>query len=184
MDLFFKKETSTLGIEELHVIGVVCMMIASKYEDIKPLSMNTIYYQIGHERLPRCYLVNVEKIILKVIEYRLCIPTILDFLEPLLKNSSECIKSTAVLIAELAQLNAGLSWINSSSLAQAIYLLANSSMIADVTIPENILFIMHTIKQFLLEFSYPHQSSFIKHSATLSPNSGIWFKFANLMQED
>ena len=109
MDLFFKKESSTLGIEELHVIGVVCMMIASKYEDIKPLNMDTIYYKIGHERLPRYYLINVEKRILQVIEYRVCIPTVMDFLEPLLKNSRECVKCTAMLLAELAQLNAGLS---------------------------------------------------------------------------
>ena len=56
MDLFFKKEQKTLGIEELHVIGVVCMMIASKYEDIKPLSMKTVVSKIGHERLPKSFL--------------------------------------------------------------------------------------------------------------------------------
>ena len=86
MDLFFKKETNTLGIEELHVIGVVCMMIASKYEVIKPLSMNTVYYKIGHERLPKSYLINVEKKVLQVVEYKVCIPTVLDFLAPLIEN--------------------------------------------------------------------------------------------------
>ena len=43
---------------------------------------------------------------------------------------------------------------------------------------------MNTLKQFLLEYSYPYQASFIKHSATLSPNSEIWFNFSNLIQED
>jgi Cyclin, N-terminal domain len=177
MDLFFKKENNTLGIEELHVIGVVCMMIASKYEDIKNLSMNTIYDKIGHQRLPKSYLINIEKRILQAIEYKVCIPTVLDFLDPLIENCSYQLKKTAKLIAELAQIESGLAWMRPSYLAQSIYLM----LVPDSTaaISSHTLFIVHTIKNFLFNYSYPYTASFLKHNATINPGDSNWFTFSN-----
>lgn len=181
MDLFFKKEVTTLGVEELHVIGVVCMMIASKYEDIKPLTMNTIFNKIGHERLPKQYLINVEKRVLKVIEYRVCIPTVLDFLEPLLEKASESMKTTALLIAELGQLDPVLAWMRPSALAQAIYLVSGS---IEFSSNATVLYIIHEIKKFLDNYAFPYQASFVKYNASLSPHKPLWFTFLNSMIED
>jgi hypothetical protein len=33
---------------ELHLTGVTCMFMASKYEDVKPLLMKTVFNKIGH----------------------------------------------------------------------------------------------------------------------------------------
>ena len=183
MDLFFKREVTTLGVEELHVIGVVCMMIASKYEDIKPLSMNTIHYKIGHERLPKAYLINVEKRILKVIEYRVCVPTVIDFLEPLIEKGGEGEKKNAVLIAELAQLDPGLAWLRPSSLAQAIYLLTGPVVVGEISAPNHVIFIMQELKEFLGNYAYPYQASFVKHNTNLSIK-GLAFDISSQMQEE
>lgn len=37
---------------DLHLTGVTCMFIASKYEDVHPLLMKTVYLKIGHEKIP------------------------------------------------------------------------------------------------------------------------------------
>lgn len=42
MDLYFLKELIPIEVNELHLIGVVCMFIASKYYDIQPLRMKTV----------------------------------------------------------------------------------------------------------------------------------------------
>mmetsp|Transcript_31345 Transcript_31345/g.5647 ORF Transcript_31345/g.5647 Transcript_31345/m.5647 type:complete len:84 (-) Transcript_31345:212-463(-) len=42
MELYFSKETIPIQINDIHLIGVVCMFIASKYHDIQPLRMKTV----------------------------------------------------------------------------------------------------------------------------------------------
>lgn len=37
---------------ELHLSGVTCMFMASKYEDVKPLLMKTVFNKIGHSKVP------------------------------------------------------------------------------------------------------------------------------------
>lgn len=53
MDRYFEALNSgpdqrILELHELHLIGVTCMFIASKYEDVYPLLMKTVYNKIGH----------------------------------------------------------------------------------------------------------------------------------------
>lgn len=51
MDRYFDKLNSSdnsLELHELHSTGVVSMFMASKYEDIYPLLMKTVYNKIGH----------------------------------------------------------------------------------------------------------------------------------------
>ena len=36
---------------ELHLTGVVCMFMASKYEDVYPLLMKTVFNKIGHTKI-------------------------------------------------------------------------------------------------------------------------------------
>ncbi len=50
MDRFFKDTERTLPSSELHLTGVVCMFIASKYEDVVPLMMRTVINKIGHNK--------------------------------------------------------------------------------------------------------------------------------------
>jgi hypothetical protein len=55
MDRYFDKMSmnkNSLELHELHTTGVVSMFMASKYEDIYPLLMKTVYNKIGHSKIP------------------------------------------------------------------------------------------------------------------------------------
>lgn len=43
-----KARNASFKANELHVTGVTCMFMASKYEDVKPLLMKTVFNKIGH----------------------------------------------------------------------------------------------------------------------------------------
>jgi hypothetical protein len=52
LDRYFKLKNETREISDLHIIGVTCMFIASKYEDIYPLKMKMVFEKIAHKKLP------------------------------------------------------------------------------------------------------------------------------------
>ena len=51
MDRFISLSTRTLKLEELHLIGITCMFIASKYEDITPLYLETMVKKVSHGKI-------------------------------------------------------------------------------------------------------------------------------------
>lgn len=54
MDRYFDalaKKGQAIELNELHIIGVVCMFMASKYEDVYPLLMKTVFNKIGHGKI-------------------------------------------------------------------------------------------------------------------------------------
>jgi len=54
MDRYFealRKQNKTALVSELHITGVTTMFLASKYEDIYPLKMKTVFEKIGHKRI-------------------------------------------------------------------------------------------------------------------------------------
>jgi cyclin A len=50
MDRYFKNSDKQLQSSDLHLLGVVSMFIASKYEDVIPLLMKTVINKIGHDK--------------------------------------------------------------------------------------------------------------------------------------
>ena len=82
MDRYISKKSACLGLDQLHIIGITSMFIASKYEDITPLFMPTIVTRIGHERFPKESILRQEKEILGTLCFKLAsVPTVLEFLE-------------------------------------------------------------------------------------------------------
>jgi hypothetical protein len=51
MDRYLAKVGSAKEIGDLHILGVACMFIASKYEDIYPLKMKMVFEKIAHKKL-------------------------------------------------------------------------------------------------------------------------------------
>lgn len=97
MDRYFKGKSEVREVSDLHIIGVTCMFIGSKYEDIFPLKMKMVYEKIAHKKLPIEKIKTLEMDILKVINYRIAAPTSLDFLKVYLKqvlNIGTCGKSS------------------------------------------------------------------------------------------
>ena len=68
-------------LSELHITGVTCMFVASKFEDIYPLKMKTVYEKIAHQKIEISAIKALELNIMKVIEYKIHAPTVLDFLK-------------------------------------------------------------------------------------------------------
>lgn len=51
LDRYAKASPKQLLVNDLHLLGVTAMFIASKYEDILPLKMKIVYEKIAHKRL-------------------------------------------------------------------------------------------------------------------------------------
>ena len=51
MDRYFKNSKETKDVSDLHLIGVTSMFLSSKFEDIYPLKMKTVFEKIGHQKL-------------------------------------------------------------------------------------------------------------------------------------
>ena len=83
MERYFKIceiKKRTLLPEELHLIGVTSMFIASKYQDIYPLRLRIIHEKIAHKKLSCEEIKNKEEEITKLLNYSIGIPTMWDFI--------------------------------------------------------------------------------------------------------
>lgn len=81
LDRYFKNCVGTKEVSDLHVTGVTTMFIASKFEDIYPLKMKTVFEKIAHKKLEISRIKTLELDIMKSIEYKIHAPTVLDFLK-------------------------------------------------------------------------------------------------------
>lgn len=81
MDRYFDRATEVLGATDLHLIGVTAMFLASKYEDIFPLKMKTVFEKIGHEKIKIGEIKQKELQILATLSYKIQTPTALDFMK-------------------------------------------------------------------------------------------------------
>jgi len=63
------------------------MFIASKFEDIYPLKMKTVYEKIAHKKLEIERIKLLELDIMKSINYKIHAPTVLDFLKVYMVNA-------------------------------------------------------------------------------------------------
>jgi hypothetical protein len=84
--IYLRDQGIKAPVSELHITGVASMFLASKYEDIYPLKMKTVFEKIGHKRIPVNDIKAQELKILKGCGYMIQTPTSLDFLKSLLKQ--------------------------------------------------------------------------------------------------
>ena len=81
MDRYFKYiSCREIQPNELHLIGVTIMFMASKYEDIIPLRLKTVQEKIAHKKLSIQEIKNKECEISEVLGYILGKPTQWDFI--------------------------------------------------------------------------------------------------------
>ena len=81
MDRYFKCCKTRKDVSDLHAIGVTSMFIGSKFEDIYPLKMKTVFEKIAHKKLEISRIKEIELDLLSSIEYKIHAPTVLDFLK-------------------------------------------------------------------------------------------------------
>jgi cyclin A len=79
MDRYFKQCEQKLESGDLHLIGVVSMFIASKYEDVIPLLMKTVIVKIGHNKFNQNQIELMELEMLRTLSFKLGVPTVKEF---------------------------------------------------------------------------------------------------------
>jgi hypothetical protein len=126
LDRYFKETDKTLSGGDLHLSGIVCMFIASKYEDVIPLLMRTVINKIGHNKFEVPTIEDKELEILKAIQYKIGSPTVKEFLDryfeelndPYLKQDK--FQKISLYLAKLASHNYSLMQLPTSLLASAV----------------------------------------------------------------
>lgn len=82
MDLFFKKIKKSVRGEEVHLIGMASMFIATKFQEIYPICLEHFEHKIGHSLFSKGQIVDMEEIILKTIGMENLVSTsVYDFLK-------------------------------------------------------------------------------------------------------
>jgi cyclin A len=130
MDRYFKNADKQLQSSELHLIGVVSMFIASKYEDVIPLLMKTVISKIGHDKFSQKQIQEKEIEVLKALSYKIGAPTVKEHLDRYFEemNSifkvSERVKQLCMYIGKIASHNYFLMQQSTSILAVSILRIA------------------------------------------------------------
>jgi len=85
MDLYLASEEVT--VEKLQLVGITCFFIATKYEEIEPPSLKNLVHICDHA-YSKNEILDLEKLILKTVNYSIAIPTSYVFLKHFLWISS------------------------------------------------------------------------------------------------
>lgn len=78
MDQFFLKKYEELEIivkDELHIIGLTSLFIASKYEDVDPIAMKQVLISAGHNKFDQQEILKYEIEMLKTLQFKLLYQT-------------------------------------------------------------------------------------------------------------
>ena len=76
---FFSIFNSPQDVQELHLIGVTCIFIACKYEEIYPLRLQTVHERIAHKKLSLEQIKSKELEILEALDFNITGPTVYDY---------------------------------------------------------------------------------------------------------
>lgn len=81
LDLFITKTKKILCDEDIHLIGMCSIYIASKMEDIIPLHLSHIKTKIGHDKFSVKQIQKKEREILLTLDFDLIVVTTYDFIK-------------------------------------------------------------------------------------------------------
>ena len=86
MDNYLQKAPKKFNENDIHLIGMVSMYMASKMEDIIPLHMVHIKTKIGHDKFTQNEIIMMERDILKVLNWDIILITIYDVVKTFLSD--------------------------------------------------------------------------------------------------
>jgi hypothetical protein len=78
MDMFFQNCKTRIPCESLHLIGSVCIMIASKHEEKNTISLDSLISSICRNKFSKEEILEAEVQILSVIGFRVHLPTVFE----------------------------------------------------------------------------------------------------------
>ena len=71
LDLVIQKFNFNLSAKDLHLIGVVSILLASKYEEVMPISMKVLIQKICHNKYTKEEIISAELLILTKLNFRI-----------------------------------------------------------------------------------------------------------------
>jgi hypothetical protein len=74
MDQYFKRTKTTLYVEDLYLTGITCMLIASKFEEIRPIAMRELIEDVSHFNFTKIEIHQKEIEILVSLQFNVNIP--------------------------------------------------------------------------------------------------------------
>lgn len=89
LDRYFQEKTycnKPVGLEQLHILGLVSMHLSSKLEDIYPIRMTQIVRDAGHNKYQVSDILNTEQDIIETLQYKLQNQSVYEEASILLKN--------------------------------------------------------------------------------------------------
>jgi hypothetical protein len=98
MDRYFKLCKKTLKPEDLHLIGICCMFISSKFCDIYPIKLKIVCEKISHNKFSSEEIKNMEDQIVKTLNYNLLIPTAWEFVNFFLEDIFYFIENNFMIV--------------------------------------------------------------------------------------
>jgi len=115
MDQYFDQKDRLLQIDELHEIGIASILIASKYTELEPLTVELMSKKAAHGKVTERAIREREKDILVSVNFDIATTSFYDFLEnylefflhlhPELKSNKESIIQKAMKFLDNALLN-------------------------------------------------------------------------------
>jgi len=85
MDSYLARTSRTLETKDIHLVGVTCMLLASKMEEIIPFKVSTVVEKMTHGKMKAKEVVECETDILSTLNFKLLeTPSIFVFVEFLL----------------------------------------------------------------------------------------------------
>ena len=79
-DLFLLKSPHLISDNDIHLIGITCIYIASKMEDIFPLQMKHIKTSIAHDKFSESEIISMERQILQTINFDVIYISTFDYI--------------------------------------------------------------------------------------------------------
>ena len=117
MDTFISKSKTKLTNNDIHLIGVGSLLIASKFEDISPLDVGTLKLKIAHGKFSDKEIKRKERQILEMIDFNVFYTSSYDFIKNFIydfkynnrkilsklkmKSQMELLESTAAYICKV-----------------------------------------------------------------------------------
>ena len=114
-----KEHMPRLLLAELHCIGVTCLFIASKMQDVKPLVLNIVISKIGHNQISKKNITDMEQLILATLEFKVSPVTVFDMLANLPLSLSSRERSKTVWMLRACQFQVKFGEIRPSILAHS-----------------------------------------------------------------
>ena len=80
LDLYYSNKKERVPLDQLHLLGIVCMMIASKSEEVKFIKLDAFISTVGRGKFTKEQILAMEVDVLKTISFKTAFPTIYELM--------------------------------------------------------------------------------------------------------